>query len=130
MWNTVYEGIQIMENAGLAKQQANLVKEKIKYYAYEVATGRMSAEAAAERAAAATQDVANKKEYWSGLLDIGNEKITQGWWALGINAGMQLIDTLSDLIPSKRMNKIFDLILSGNKTQEGLLKDKLKTDIS
>lgn len=109
-YNAAYTGMQILADAGLKDETRKNMIEKTKWLAFEVMTGRISAEAAKEQAKAFAKRVANEKEYWDANINLGKEGITQRYWELGVNSFVDLIDTLSDLVPTKSAGKIIDRV--------------------
>ncbi|QXP45079.1 DNA pilot protein [Microvirus mar45] len=97
------EGTMKIAQKNLTEQQAAKVKKEIEYFAYEIATRRMSAEAAQEAAAAATQKIAKEYEIAGQKLDLEETKMIGDWIAAGVG-------TLADLVKSFSPKRIISAV--------------------
>lgn len=105
--NAKKQGALTIAQKNLTEKQAENVKQIIDNYTYEVATRRMTAEAARDAAAAAAEKVAKEYEVAGEKLKREDEKILQQWILGGAGEISNLIEKF---IPTKQIGQIIETV--------------------
>lgn len=105
--NAKKQGALMIAQKNLTEKQAENVEEIINNYAYEVATRRMTAEAARAAAAAAADKVAKEYEIAGEKLSREDQRIIQQWILGG--AG-EIANLIEKFLPAKQVKQVIETV--------------------
>lgn len=97
------QGALAIAQKNLTEEQKNKVRKEIEYFATEVATRRMSAEAAKKAAEVAADKVAKEFEIAGQKIDLETKKMIGDWIAAGVG-------TVTDMVKAFGPGKIVNAI--------------------
>lgn len=93
--NAIYDGIQKICNIKLTEKQMRALENQIEGYWFELATSRMSAEAATKQAENTANRLVEEVKKWNKQISQEDEKILQQWIFGGINTAVGAVDKLT-----------------------------------
>lgn len=103
--NMKAEGALTLAKKDLTEKQREYVEEQIKYYYFDLMTGRISAAAAEKQAENTAQKIKNEFEQNGIKLDIEKERLLKEWIYGGASAISQIGETALEFIPTKKIIK-------------------------
>ena len=105
--NAKVDGLLKIANINLTRKQIGLIEKEIDGFYYKLATERMSAEAAKEQAAAATQNVINTLNLGEKRLEQEKEKMIGEWIIGGAHEISSIIQGLNGM---NKLGTIIDML--------------------